>query len=64
LSNQFDVNLTDDLLLEEVELLTVVIMAANGIDGRMPLHQIDVLLGVDPDGASTAPQDVSTQLAP
>lgn len=65
LSNQFDINLTDDLLLEEVELLTVVITAANVTDGRMPPHQIDALLGVDSDRSSTTRQDAaSTQPAP
>lgn len=65
LSDQFDINLTDDLLLEEVELLTVVITAANATDGRMPPHQIDALLGVDSDRSSTTRQDAaSTQPAP
>jgi hypothetical protein len=65
LSNQFDINLTDDLLLEEVELLTVVITAANATDGRMLPHQIDALLGVDSDRSSTTRQDAaSTQPAP
>lgn len=60
MSNQFDVNLTDDLLMEEVELLTVVIMAANAAEGRMSPDQVDALLGLDPDRSATHSQDVAS----
>lgn len=60
MSDQFDFSLTDDLLMGEVELLTVVITAANAIDGHMSQHQIDALLGIDSGRPSTSRQDVSS----
>jgi hypothetical protein len=43
-NDQFDVSLTDDQLLAEVEL----IMAANACDGPLSLQRIDSLLGLEP----------------
>jgi hypothetical protein len=46
--DQFDVSLTDDQLLVEVELVTELIMAANACDGPLSLQRIDSLLGLEP----------------
>ena len=47
MADQFDVNLTDDDLIAEVELMTRLIMAANESEGRLDQADIDSLLGVD-----------------
>lgn len=43
----FDVELEDADLLEEVELTTTLIAAANQSDGPLPAAEIDRLLGLD-----------------
>ena len=47
-SDPFDVNLTDGDLLREVELTTVLIVAASEHEGPLTQHEIDGLLGVVP----------------
>jgi hypothetical protein len=44
----FDVRLQDDELLDEVELTANLIVAANQVEARMSLSQIDEVLGVLP----------------
>ncbi len=44
----FDVRLQDDELLDEVELTTNLIVAANQSDARMSITEIDEILGVLP----------------
>ena len=44
----FDVRLQDDELLDEVELTTNLIVAANQSDARMSSSEIDQILGVRP----------------
>jgi hypothetical protein len=46
--DSFDVSLEDPELLYEVELLTTLIMAANGCEERLGQELIDELLAVDP----------------
>lgn len=46
--DSFDVSLEDPDLLYEVELLTTLIMAANGCEERLDQELIDELLAVDP----------------
>lgn len=48
MNDQFDVSLTDDQLLAEVELVTELIMAANASDGPLSQARIDSLLGLEP----------------
>jgi hypothetical protein len=43
---QFDVNLEDSDLLEEIELVTNLIVAATGADDRLTPKQVDDILGV------------------
>lgn len=42
----FDVELEDADLLDEVELTTTLIAAANQSDGPLPVEEIDKLLGL------------------
>jgi len=44
--DQFDVDLEDEELLEEVELTTDLIVAASETDERLPQDRIDEILGV------------------
>jgi hypothetical protein len=44
--DQFDVDMEDGELLEEVELTTDLIVAASETDGRLPQDRIDEILGV------------------
>jgi len=44
----FDVRLQDDELLDEVELTTNLIVAANQSDAHMSITEIDEILGVIP----------------
>ena len=44
----FDVRLQDDELLDEVELTTNLIVAANQSDAHMSVTEIDEILGVIP----------------
>ena len=44
--DQFDVDLEDQELLEEVELTTDLIVAASETDERLPQDRIDEILGV------------------
>ena len=44
----FDVRLQDDELLDEVELTANLIVAANQVEARMSLSEIDEVLGVLP----------------
>lgn len=46
--DQFDVTLEDVDLLGEVELTTNLIIAASEADDRLPLAEIDRILGVVP----------------
>jgi len=46
--DQFDVNLQDDDLLEEVELVTNLIVAATEADAHLTQKQVDDILGVIP----------------
>ncbi|WP_340537264.1 hypothetical protein [Nocardioides sp. GXZ039] len=46
--DQFDVSLEDIDLLGEVELTTNLIIAASESDDRLPIDQIDRILGVVP----------------
>jgi hypothetical protein len=46
MSDPFDVNLTDVDLLDEVELTTVLIVAASGSEGPLSQAEIDHLLGI------------------
>jgi hypothetical protein len=46
--DQFDVNLQDDDLLEEVELVTNLIVAATKADAHLTQKQVDEILGVIP----------------
>lgn len=48
MTDPFDVSLEDHDLMHEVELLTTLIMAANGCEERLDLEQIDELLGIEP----------------
>lgn len=47
--DQFDVNLEDGDLLEEVELVTNLMVAATSSDERLTTIEIDELLGVIPE---------------
>lgn len=47
--DQFDVSLEDVDLLGEVELTTNLIIAASEADDRLPLDEIDRILGVVPE---------------
>ncbi len=51
MSDQFDVTLEDSDLLGEVELTTNLIIAASATDDRLPLAEIDQILGVTPETA-------------
>lgn len=51
----FDVSLTDDELMAEVELLTQVIIAATESEARLTLDQIDAVLGVGQPGDEADP---------
>jgi hypothetical protein len=42
----FDVSLTDGALLREVELMTILMVAATDSDGPLPQSEIDRLLGI------------------
>ena len=44
--DQFDVELEDEELLEEVEMTANLIVAASDTDGRLPQDRIDEILGV------------------
>ena len=46
--DQFDVTLEDADLLGEVELTTNLIIAASEADDRLPMAEIDRILGVVP----------------
>ncbi len=48
MTDQFDVSLEDSDLLVEVELTTNLIIAASSSDERLPLAEIDRILGVLP----------------
>ncbi len=48
MADQFDVTLEDRDLLVEVELTTNLIIAATACDDRLPLDEIDRILGVTP----------------
>ena len=48
-SDQFDVNLQDEDLLEEVELIATVMVAATRNDDHLTQAQIDDILGVIPE---------------
>jgi len=47
-SDQFDVNLQDEDLLEEVELIATVMVATTDSDHHLSQAQIDDILGVVP----------------
>jgi len=47
-SDQFDVNLQDEDLLEEVELIATVMVATTDSDEHLSQAQIDDILGVVP----------------
>ena len=49
--DQFDVSLEDRDLMAEVELTTNLIIAASASDERLPLAEIDRILGIAPAGA-------------
>ncbi|WP_164483676.1 MULTISPECIES: hypothetical protein [unclassified Nocardioides] len=51
MADQFDVTLEDRDLLVEVELTTNLIIAASASDDRLPLAEIDRILGVGSPGA-------------
>jgi hypothetical protein len=46
--DQLDVPLEDSTLLEEVELISTLIIAASENDGQLDQGQIDQLLGIAP----------------
>jgi hypothetical protein len=46
MADQFDVTLEDRDLLVEVELTTNLIIAASASDERLPLDEIDRILGI------------------
>ncbi|WP_200958772.1 hypothetical protein [Nocardioides sp. Root190] len=46
MADQFDVTLEDGDLLVEVEMTTNLIIAASASDERLPLAEIDRILGV------------------
>ncbi len=46
MSDQFDVSLEDGDLMVEVELTTNLIIAASASEERLPLEEIDRILGV------------------
>ena len=48
MSDQFDISLEDGELLVEVEMTTNLIIAASATDERLPLTEIDKILGVVP----------------
>jgi hypothetical protein len=48
MDNQFDFELVDRALLEELELTTDLMLAANASDGPLSQAEIDRILGVDP----------------
>lgn len=43
-----DPDLHDPDLLEEIELLGELVIAASGSDGPLPIARVDSLLGIDP----------------
>lgn len=47
-TDPFDVDLTDEDLLGEVEMTTMLIVAASESDGPLAQSEIDRLLGVSP----------------
>ena len=47
MADPFDITLQDDDLLSEVELTTNLIVAATAVDDRLPLAEIDRILGVE-----------------
>ncbi|WP_181407819.1 hypothetical protein [Nocardioides sambongensis] len=48
MSNTFDVMLHDDVLMTEVELTADLMVAATSTDDRLPVAEIDRILGVVP----------------
>ena len=48
-NDQFDINLEDEVLLEEVELVTHLMVATIATDDPLTKDQIDKLLGVVPE---------------
>lgn len=48
MDDQFDVRLTDDDLLTEIELMADLIVAAAASDGPLSQAQVDAMLGVKP----------------
>jgi hypothetical protein len=51
--DQFDVTLEDQDLLREVELTTNLIIAASETDEHLTTDEIDQILGVEPQRASS-----------
>ena len=48
MGDQFDVRLTDEELLAEIELVTDMIVAAKASDSSLPQDRIDGILGIEP----------------
>ena len=55
MDDQLDVPLEDSTLLEEVELISTLIIAASENDGHLDQTQIDELLGVSDPGVPQQP---------
>jgi len=47
--DQFDISLTDSVLLTEVEMTTNLIIAASEADGPLSQEEIDRILGIVPE---------------
>jgi len=53
MADQLDVPLEDATLLEEVELVSALMIAASDNEGHLDQHAIDQLLGVSQQGVPT-----------
>lgn len=49
-----DENLTDDDLKSEIEMVSDLVVAATSSDGPLNQAEVDLLLGINPDGDSPA----------
>ena len=55
MADHLDVPLEDATLMEEVELISTLMIAASETEGQLEQNQIDRLLGVPDDADGTSP---------
>jgi hypothetical protein len=61
MADHLDVPLEDAVLMEEVELISTLMIAASETEGQLEQNQIDRLLGVPDDGTGGLPRVVLPQ---